>query len=173
MYKGTDFEKKEVVAITIVAVLACITFGAWRMTAAEASKQQQLNARQVTLRQGEVRELMQYDEGAVEKARKRVDAWKDRLLDRDDWQKRVTDSAGDWIFQPGATRQLSGFVERRGTFRLLSSSISDWPKVVKAVEDLESHPSIAVPRIEMRTTGDRNRRSFDLVRFDVVYLTKD
>ena len=173
MYRGTEYEKRDAVAVVIVGILAVITFGAWRMTAADAVKQQQVNTRQVKLNQAAVGELMQYDEASVESARTRVNAWKERLLAREDWQKRITDAAGDWVYQPGSSRQLNGFLERRGTFRLLSSSIADWPKVVKAVEELEAHPSIAISRVEMRTTGDKARRSFDLVRFDVVYLSKD
>jgi hypothetical protein len=52
-----------------------------------------------------------------------------------------------------------------------SPATTDWPDIVDAVKDLEDCPGVRIIEFEMKTSGDRERRSVDLVKIVVAIQT--
>ena len=70
----------------------------------------------------------------------------------------------DWIIRFGGKEEWSQYSTQVVTLVRRSSSIADWPRIVDAVRDAERLPGVRVVSFEMRTSGNNDRRSVDVVR---------
>jgi len=85
----------------------------------------------------------------------------------DAWGRLVLLFGRDWTAEAGPKEQRAGYSTQTGSFVRLAPSPSDWPGVVNVVRSAEQLPGVGIAGIEMRSSGDRERRSLDIVKIAV------
>ncbi len=96
--------------------------------------------------------------------RERVGLSRVRLGGAGTWGRLVRQLGQEWASDPGASEDRGGYSVQFGTFRLLAPATNDWPKIVDAVRESEATPGVRIVELEMKASGDHDRRSLDLVR---------
>jgi hypothetical protein len=86
----------------------------------------------------------------------------------DSWDQLVRLFGKRWKSEAGSRDDREGYSIQVGTFRLQAPTIWDWPHVIDSVSASENLPGIGVIGFEMKTSGDRERRSVDLVKVVVI-----
>jgi hypothetical protein len=105
-----------------------------------------------------------YEGESLDALREQVGRSRVQLGDPGTWGRLVRQFGDGWTAESGPTEDRGGYVIRYGTVRLLAPSVTDWPRIVEAVKDSEAMRGVGIAEFEMRASGDRDRRSLDLVR---------
>jgi hypothetical protein len=69
-----------------------------------------------------------------------------------------------WSLGEVQASRRGNYVLRRATCSLARPELSDWPAILGAVRSAEEIPGVRVAGIEIRSSGDNERRSLDVVR---------
>jgi hypothetical protein len=87
------------------------------------------------------------------------------------WESLVGRLGNAWACETETVEGMDAYPVRYGTFRLASPAVADWSAIVEAVGNSEAIPGVGIAEIEMKSSGDRTRRSLDLVRIQVAVQT--
>jgi hypothetical protein len=90
-----------------------------------------------------------------------------QLGTEDLWARLVLLFGKDWSAEPGAKEQRTGYSTQTGTFVRLAPKAADWPRIVDVVRSAEQLPGVGIAWLEMRSSGDREHRSLDVVKIAV------
>jgi hypothetical protein len=112
-----------------------------------------------------------FDRPAMEALRARVGRFRIHLGPDGSWDRAVRLMGKAWAADAGAREDREGYSVQAGTFRLQSPATNDWPQIVDAVRALGQIPGVGVIGFEMRTSGERERRSVELVEILVAVQT--
>jgi hypothetical protein len=112
-----------------------------------------------------------FDQTSMDALRAKVNRFRVRLGPEGSWDRAVRLMGKAWAAFAEPRDDREGFSVQTGTFRLESPATDDWPQIVEAVKGLEQIPGVGVIGFEMRTSGDRERRSVDLVKVLVAVQT--
>jgi hypothetical protein len=130
-----------------------------RASVVEATLLSQINAKSM------------YGAESLEELRDKVGQFRVQLGSQGTWERLVGQLGEGWTAESGPMDNKGDYSIRFGTFRLISPSVLDWPKIVEAVKESEAIPGVGIAEFEMKASGDRDRRSLDLVRFLVAVQT--
>ncbi len=90
-----------------------------------------------------------------------------------DQSETLVKGFGDsWTHESGGAETKDGISLKTDIFKKLSPEPSDWWKTVETLRSLEEVPGITIVSFEMRTSGDRNHRSVDILRVMVESRTR-
>lgn len=173
MYRGLEYDRKDLVAAVTTAVLLAVVVVAWQLAARSRISAQVAARNEVASLRQQAQEVAKYDDNALTEAEHKAAAWQERLLPAGAIEEIVQSLGAGWRYEPGTVKAHTGGVERHGTLRFLSDSVADWPRIVDAVRKLETRASVGVQEIDIRTRGDDSRRNFESVKLDIVFLTKE
>lgn len=173
MYRGIEYDRKDLVAAVTTAVLLAVVVVAWQLAVRSRSSAQVAARNEVTELRQKAEAVAKYDDNALIEAEQKAAAWQERLLPAGAVEEIVQSLGAGWRYEPGATKAHAGGVERHGVLRFLSDSVADWPRIVDAVGKLEARASVGVQEIDIRTRGDDSRRNFESVKLEIVFLTKE
>jgi hypothetical protein len=164
MIKGVQYSKALAGGAAASVIAACAM--SWRHLELGASiaRQRQRAAVAEAKLTSEIAARSMYEGESLEALRDQVGRSRIRLGDAGTWGRLVGQLGDGWAADSGATEDKAGYVIRYGTIRLLAPSIADWPRIVGAVKDSEAMRGVGIAEFEMRTSGDHDRRSLDLVR---------
>ncbi len=104
--------------------------------------------------------------------RARVAEFRGRLGPRDTWERLVRLFGSRWVPEPGIKADGAGYSVQPGAFLLSAPVPSDWPAIVELVGGAAQVPGVSVAGIEIRSGGDKERRSLDQVRIAVAIHTR-
>lgn len=120
----------------------------------------------------QIASLPRCESADVDALRTRVRSFRNRLGPPDAWDRLLARLGRDWKGSPDPRQHRSGYALQAGSLELPSASTADWPAILDAVRTIEEAPGVGVVAFEMRTGGDRIRRSVDLVRVRVALQTE-
>jgi hypothetical protein len=112
------------------------------------------------------------EESDLEALRTRVDRLRIFLGPKGTWEVLVRQFGKSWTAQAGPKSDCEGYSVQTGTLRLLSPTLADWSKTIDVLTASELLPGVGITGFEMRTSGNRERRSVDLVKVDVEIHTR-
>jgi hypothetical protein len=99
--------------------------------------------------------------------RARVTRFRNGLGSPDSWSRAVRLFGAAWNSEAGQRTEKAAYSLQPGVFYLAKPAIADWPSVVEAVGAAEGLPGVEVVAVEMKSSGDRERRTLDLVKVAV------
>jgi len=99
--------------------------------------------------------------------RARIGRFRKQLGSADSWDLLVRQFGGSWTAEAGPRDDRADYSLQVGTFVRISPAVSDWPEIVRAVGLAEHIPGVGIAELEMRSSGNRDHRSMDLVKFVV------
>ena len=99
--------------------------------------------------------------------RARVTRFRNGLGSPDTWTRAVQLFGPSWNAEAGSRMEKAAYSVQPGVFYLAKPAVADWPSIVDAVGAAEGLPGVEVVAIEMRSSGDRERRTLDLVKVAV------
>jgi hypothetical protein len=164
MIKGVQYSRALAGGAAASVIAACAM--SWRHFELSANVAQQRRRAAVAESKltSEIAARSMYEGESLDALREQVVRSRVQLGDAGTWGRLVTRFGDGWTAETGPTEDKGGYVIRYGTIRLLAPSVADWPKIVEAVRDSEAMRGVGIAEFEMRTSGDRDRRSLDLVR---------
>jgi len=107
------------------------------------------------------------DDPSLRGLRARVGRFREELGPEDAWERLVVKFGRGWTAEAGSRDEKDGYTFQAGTLLLLSSAPSDWPAIVEAVGVAEQLPGVGFSGFEMKSSGDTEHRSLDLVKIVV------
>lgn len=108
-----------------------------------------------------------YEDSKLDAQRARVGSFRSRLAPGNTWDSLVRLFGKGWTAEPGPSDVREGFSLQAGTFILVSPAASDWPQIVEAVEAAEQRTGVGIASFEMKSSGNAERRTVDLVKIVV------
>jgi hypothetical protein len=99
--------------------------------------------------------------------RARVARFRGGLGSEDSWARLARQFGARWNAEEGVSDAKAGYSIQPGVFFLASPAPSDWPTILETVGAAESQPGVEIVAIEMKSSGDKERRSLDLVKIAV------
>lgn len=112
--------------------------------------------------------LSRFSQGNLDALRRRVGSFRVRLGADDTLEKVTRRLGGDWVADPESREERDGYSLVSVTFRVLAHSVSEWPEIVRTVQDLETTPGVGIAAFEMRTSGAGGRRILESASMTVV-----
>lgn len=85
----------------------------------------------------------------------------------DSWDRLSVQFGKEWSAEGISRDDWDGYSVQVGALRMRSPATSDWPDIIEAVRTLEGTPGVRITGFEMKTSGEHERRSVDLVRIAV------
>jgi hypothetical protein len=164
MIKGVQYSKALAGCAAVSVIAACAM--SWRHLelGADIAQQRRRAADAESKLTSEIAGKSMYEGESLDALRDQVGRTRIQLGDAGTWSRLVRQFGDGWSAESGPTEDKGGYEIRYGTIRLLAPSVADWPKIVEAVRDSEAMRGVGIAEFEMRTSGDRDRRSLDLVR---------
>ena len=172
MIRGIAYSKSRAAACAS-ALGALVAAGSMRHHVASARLSwQRLDAGREGALLAEIAGMRAYESPGPEDLRSQVRGFRARLGAPDTWEKLCVSLGKAW--KAGAVRRedRDGYAASTGAFMLSAPSTSDWSRIVDAVRATEQVPGVGVVGFEMRTSGDREHRTVDLVRIEVSAHTR-
>ena len=164
MIRGVKFSRR--LAAVAAAAAAAAFASAWHREAL-ASDIAVERRRAADLEQqfaGRMGAIEMYSDEKLRALREQVGHSRVRLGEAGTWGRLVSRLGQGWASQPGPAEDRGGYSIQFGTLRLVATATADWPKIVDAVRISEATPGVRILELEMRASGDQDRRSLDLVR---------
>jgi hypothetical protein len=108
----------------------------------------------------------------VSESRARVEQYRS-LLGPDNAWETLTEKFGDsWLIEAGTKRDRGGSSIQTAMMTMRSPTLADWSKAVVSTGTLELLPGVRIAKFEMRTSGNIDHRSVDLLRMKVEIHTR-
>jgi len=107
------------------------------------------------------------EQSDLDAVRARVGRFRVKLGPADTWERLVRQLGRAWAGDADSREDRDGYSVQGGTFRLQSPATADWPQIVDSVWASEQLPGVGIVGFEMKTNGNHERRSVDLVKFVV------
>jgi hypothetical protein len=107
------------------------------------------------------------EQANLDALRTRAGRFRIRMGTEDCWDRLVRQFGKAWKTEVGTRDERGGYAVQVGAFQMRSPAATDWPDIVAAVKVLEDCPGVRIVEFEMTTSGDRERRSVDLVKIVV------
>jgi hypothetical protein len=119
----------------------------------------------------QVAERSGFEQADLDALRARVGKFRIQLGPVDSWERLARQFGKAWMAENGTRDDRDGYSVQDGTFQLQSPATTDWPEIVSAVKAAEDLPGVRIIGFEMRTSGDHERRSVDIVKVVVAIQT--
>lgn len=117
-------------------------------------------------------ELADYGDEALRKVCAQADMFRATLLS----EARVTSfkqaQQPFWRVVETHSEQTQEYRKVQVELTRLGSPMSDWPKIVEAVQNLQGSPGMTVRQLSISTSGDANQRTFDRVTLGVTLFVR-
>jgi hypothetical protein len=107
------------------------------------------------------------DQADLDALRDRVGRFRIQLGPSDSWNRLAVQFGKGWKAEGTARDDWKGYSVQEGELRMRSPDTSDWPAILETVKALECTTGVRITGFEMRTSGEHERRSVDLVRIAV------
>jgi hypothetical protein len=112
-----------------------------------------------------------FEQSALDALRNKVNRFRLDLGPEGSWDRAVRLLGKAWAANAGTRDEREGYSVQKGSFSLQSPATNDWPQIIEAVKSLGQIPGVCIIGFEMKTGGDRVRRSVDLVKIVVAVQT--
>jgi hypothetical protein len=171
MIRGIRYRRSLAIFGAAAVIAACASYRL-RITlnAQIAERRLRASAQEASISR-QIAEKIMYDDGRLRELRERVSRFRVTLGGEGTWDSLVRRLGNGWSAESGPMEDRGGYSVQYGTIKLLSHTVSEWPRIVEAVRDTEAMPGVGVAELEMKASGDRERRSLDLVRILVAVQT--
>jgi hypothetical protein len=171
MKVGMTYSKP--IAATAITTLLAACGIAWINSALKSDaegRKRRASDRDASL-SAQVVERASYENFSLEALRDEIGRFRVQLGGEGTWENLARMFGERWKAEPGQQEDKDGYSIRFGTLRLSSPETGDWPGIMEAVRKCEATPGVGVTDIEIKTSGNRERRSMDLVRIAVAVET--
>ena len=111
--------------------------------------------------------LSAFSDAELAAFRSKAKKYRSHLGPESTWNELGKKVGGAWSIESGAKVENSGSTIERGILVRSSPTVADWQDAVDTVGSLELMPGVTVLRFEMRTSGDLEHRSVDLLKIEV------
>lgn len=108
--------------------------------------------------------MSDYNDSNLRALRLQIGRFRGQLGQEDLWKCLVLQFGKDWTSKVGPKEERTGYSFQIGTFIRVSPSASDWPRIVEVVKAAEHIPGVGIAGFEMKSSGDREHRSVDVVK---------
>jgi hypothetical protein len=100
-----------------------------------------------------------FDDAHLEEARNRARLHPVPLAGVGAWQAWAEALGAGWQISPPEVRRHASYAVSVAAVRLVAPAVSDWPRVLAAVEETERRPGFGVLEVELKSEGDQRHRS--------------
>jgi hypothetical protein len=167
MKRGVVFSKAAAAAALCGLGMAGAAEAAHRHLASQAGEALRSNQAAETALASAIGGLAAFGDSERASLRARVDRFRDGLGGGDSWSRLSRQFGERWAAEARPRERKSAYSIQTGSFYLNKPSLGDWPSIVDAVGAAEVLPGVEILAVEMRSSGDRDRRSLDLVKVAV------
>ena len=171
MIRGLVFSRVLAAASSAAIAAACAMF--WTLAELQ-SKNSEHQRRASGIEAGlsaQIAAKSEFERDRLEALRIRVGLFRVHLGTANTWDRLVKRFGAGWTIEAGPSEDRNGCSVQYGVFSLKSPELSDWPGIIEILKDSEGLPGVGIVEFEMKTSGNLERRSLDLVRIHVAVQT--
>jgi hypothetical protein len=95
--------------------------------------------------------------------RAEVAGLRERMAKPGAWERLMLQLGRGWGARAARTEERAGCIVQDVVLERRSPSTSDWPEIVSVAADIEKMQGARISSFEMRTSGDKQRRTVDLI----------
>lgn len=167
MKRGFVFSKPLLAGALVALGLASATFVLHRGLARRESARHLADEEAEAKLAAAIAGLRPFGDPDLASLRTRVTRFRNGLGAPDTWARAVRLFGSSWNAEPGSRMEKAAYSIQPGAFYLAKPSVADWPSIIDAVGSAEGLLGVEVVAVEMRSSGDRERRALDLVKVAV------
>jgi hypothetical protein len=112
----------------------------------------------------QVTALSDFGDADLVALRSKSNAYQSRLGSEGIWSELEKNYGGSWSIESGAKHENGGSLNQTGILTKISPTVGDWQTAVDTLGTLEHLPGVAIARFEMKTSGDLEHRSVDMLK---------
>lgn len=119
-----------------------------------------------------ISELPNCKESDLAALRKKVTRFHAQLGSEGLWNHVIALFASGWIVNSSQPERMTGYSVQEGTMVMISPCTSDWTAITRMIVAVEKMSGVQVIKFAMNTSGDKERRSVDLVELKLLIETR-
>ncbi len=171
MIKGLAFSTGLAAASSTAIAAACVMFWTRTELQSKATEHQRRNSDIESGLSAEIAAKSEFESDRLKSLKSRAGLLRVHLGAADTWDRLVKRFGAGWTVEAGPKDERSGCTFQYGSFTLKSPVLADWPGIIETLKDSERLPGVGIAEIEMKTSGNLERRSLDSVRILVAVQT--
>jgi hypothetical protein len=116
--------------------------------------------------------LNEFNDDALAKTRAQADMFRATLLNEARIGSFKQEHQPFWRVAEASAENTQEYRKVRFELSRAGGQMSDWPRIVETVQNLQASPGMTVRQVEIFTSGDGNQRVFDRVTLGVTLFTR-